>query len=252
VFAFQHAGYFGARHGASLFLADCGALAPDHLPAHGHGDALSFEWSAGGRRIVVDAGTYEYERGLVRDLARSTRVHNTVTLDDQDQAEFWAAFRVGRRPRVCMERYELLGRGFIVDGSHDGYAHLDGDPIHRRRFVVGRDSFVIDDSVDGGARQSVAARLLLHPDVQVRLNGKHMATLRAGDVAVVVESRHPMTVIDAEWFPDFGVRCACKQIVVHYAPAPCRGSFRLQRVELPAQAQLLETRFDPLSARAQG
>ncbi|MCC7014029.1 MAG: alginate lyase family protein [Planctomycetes bacterium] len=239
VFVFQDAGYFGARHGNSYFLADCGAIAPDHLPAHGHGDVLAFEWSVGGKRWIVDAGTYEYERGATRARARSSSAHNTVTLDDRDQAEFWAAFRVGRRPRVALERFEPLGHGFVLEGAHDGYAHLPGSPVHRRRFIVGRDSFVIDDSVDGGARQSVTARLLVHPDVSVRPIGRTAAHLHSGCVHVVVEARHPMVVVDAEWFPDFGVRRACKMIQIHYPPAPCRGSLRVQRVAAGAHAPLL-------------
>lgn len=230
VFVLEQAGYFGARHGDSLILVDCGRLAPDHLPAHGHGDVLAFEWTIGGRRFVVDAGVFEYERGELRDLSRSTAVHNTITIDNGDQAEFWAAFRVGRRPRVRLERYELLGRGFVLEGSHDGYAHLAGAPIHQRRFIIGRDSLVIDDSVDGGMRQSVSARLLLHPDVAVTTFGRHGVHMRHGNVSVVLESRHPLSVVEAEWWPNFGVRQATKRIVVHASPAPCRSSIRMHRI----------------------
>jgi uncharacterized heparinase superfamily protein len=230
VFALEHSGYFGARAGSSLFVADCGALAPDHLPAHGHGDALAFEWSVGGRRLIVDAGVYEYRPGQLRDEARTTRNHNTITLDDLDQAEFYSAFRVGRRPSVRCRRFETLGHGFVLEGSHDGYRHLPGAPVHVRRFIVGRDALVIDDSIDGGARQVARARLLLHPDVDVRPLGRQSVVLRTGEVAVLLESRHPITVVEAAWFPNFGVRVPTRQLVIHMPPAPCRGTLRLQRM----------------------
>lgn len=225
---FQDGGYFGARHGGSLFIADCGAIAPDHLPAHGHGDVLAFEWTVGGQRLIVDAGVFEYERGPMRDLSRSSRSHNTLTLDDRDQAEFWAAFRVGRGPRVKIERFETLGRGFVLEGSHDGYRHLRGAPIHRRRFIVGRDSLVIADSVEGGARQSVEA-LLLHPAVCVEKVGPG-AMFRIGSLAVLVETRHPLSIVDAHWWPNFGERIPTRQVVLHYPFAPCSGRFSLRRV----------------------
>lgn len=228
-FALASAGYFGLRTASSYLVVDCGALAPDHLPAHGHGDAFSFEWSLGGRRILVDAGVFEYERGELRDLSRSTRSHNTVTLDDRDQSEFWAAFRVGRRARVRCERFEPLGVGFVLEGAHDGYAHLPGAPIHRRRVIAAGDSLVIDDEVTGGARQSVRARLLLHPDVRVERR-RQETILSCGDVALVLEARGGLEVVDAWWFPDFGVKQPTKQIVVNYPPAPSRGFIRLQRV----------------------
>jgi len=232
-FELAQAGYYGLRSESSYLLVDCGALAPDHLPAHGHGDALAFEWSLGGQRIIVDAGVCEYERGEWRDLARSTRSHNTLTLDELDQSEFWAAFRVGRRARVRCERFEPLGHGFVLEGSHDGYAHLPGAPLHRRRFVASRESLVIDDEVVGGARQSVRARLLLHPDVLVEAR-KHEVVLRCGEVAVLLETRGRVEVVDAWWCPDFGVKRRTRQIVVTYPPAPSRGTVRLQRVPLSA------------------
>lgn len=232
-FALASAGYFGLRTSTSYLVVDCGALAPDHLPAHGHGDALSFEWSLGGRRIVVDAGVFEYERGELRDTSRATRSHNTVTLDELDQSEFWAAFRVGRRARVRCERFEPLGAGFVLEGAHDGYAHLWGAPVHRRRVIAAGESLVIDDEVIGGARQSVRARLLLHPDVAVERRRTEMV-LRSGDVALLLETRGGLELVDAWWFPDFGVKQRTKQIVITYPPAPSRGFVRLQRVPLAA------------------
>ena len=237
VFALPDAGYVGARNEESLLIADCGALGPNHLPAHGHGDALAFEWTLYGKRVIVDAGVHEYERGALRDEARSTRSHNTVTLDDRDQSEFWAAFRVGRRARVELHRFETLGRGFVLEAAHDGYSHLAGAPRHVRRFIVGRDSVVVDDEVQGGARQSVRARLMLHPDARVESVAQGLA-IRIGDLSVLVEARHPMLVADAFWCPDFGVRLPTKQIVISYSPAPCHGSFRLTKVNSARSSSL--------------
>lgn len=225
-FELRDAGYFGLRSGSSYLLVDCGALAPDHLPAHGHGDALAFEWSLCGRRIIVDAGVYEYERGEWRDLSRATRSHNTLTLDDLDQSEFWAAFRVGRRARVRCERFEPLGAGFVLQGSHDGYAHLAGKPRHMRRLSVTSGQVVVDDTVYGGAGQRAQARLLLHPDVRARRVRRGLA-LQCGDLWILLETSCPVALVDAHWCPDFGVRRATQQVVISYGHAPCTGRFTL-------------------------
>ena len=63
VFAYPDAGYFGRREGGDYFIADCGRIGPDALPAHAHGDVLSFELSLAGERIVVDPGVYEWGGG---------------------------------------------------------------------------------------------------------------------------------------------------------------------------------------------
>ena len=98
VFAYPQSGYFGLALGHNVFIADCGPIGPDALPGHGHGDVLSFEWSVGGRRVIVDQGVYEYVDGARRRTARSAMSHNTLCIEGFDQAEFFGDFRVGRRP----------------------------------------------------------------------------------------------------------------------------------------------------------
>ena len=99
-FAFADAGYFGLRSATSYLVVDCGRIAPDDLPAHGHGDVLSFEWSVGTQRVFVDQGVFEYIPGARRQAARSAASHNTLCLEGADQADFFGAFRCGRRPNV--------------------------------------------------------------------------------------------------------------------------------------------------------
>jgi uncharacterized heparinase superfamily protein len=235
VFALEAAGYFGVRGDSSLVLADCGSIAPDHLPAHGHGDALAFEWTVAGRRVIVDAGVFEYEQGPWRERARATGSHNTVTLDDQDQCEFWSSFRVGRRAHPHVLRFEARERGFVLEGSHDGFACLAGQPEHVRKLTATPDSIEVEDRIVGGAGQRVRARLLLHPDAQLeRVN--NLLRIELGPIAVALDCAHPCDVVEAWWCPDFGVRLPTKQLVITYPPAPCRGAFRLVRRGVHARA----------------
>ncbi len=227
VFALEHAGYFGARRAGNLVLADCGSIGPDHLPAHAHGDVLSFEWTVGHKRLIVDAGTLEYAVGPWRDWARGTPAHNTVSVDGQDQAEFWKAFRVGRRPRVELRCFEPREESFVLEGEHDGFARLEGAPRHTRRFSASPDALLIEDFVAGGSGQGVRAHLLLHPDARVDRRGDALVIV-SGEQEVELETQHSVSVVDAWWFPDFGDRRRTQQISLHYGSAPCEGVFRLQ------------------------
>ena len=132
VFALERAGYFGLRTDGSYFIVDCGRIAPDDLPAHGHGDILSFEWSVAGQRIIVDQGVFEYISGERRRRSRTAESHNTLCFEGADQADFFGAFRCGRRPNVKILKYEPSEDGFVLEGTHDGFAHLDGAPRHIR------------------------------------------------------------------------------------------------------------------------
>ncbi len=221
------AGYFGRREGADYVLVDCGRIAPDHLPAHGHGDVLSFEWDLSGRRLIVDAGVCEYH-GPWRPYSRSTRSHNTVTVDDADQCEFWSAFRIGRRPRQVHAERRVEDARLIVDGSHDGYARLPGRPIHHRTLEATAGRLDVEDRVVGGAGQAVRARLLCHPDcaVQPTKDGAHLT--RDG-VHARLRTASALSIVPAWWMPDFGQRLATSQVVLEYGAAPCAGRFTLER-----------------------
>lgn len=227
-FALQEAGYYGFRD-KNFVVIDCGAIAPEELPAHGHGDILSFEWTIGNKRMIVDAGVYEYNPGARRCYSRSTKAHNTVTIDGKDQCEFWGAFRVGRMAHVRCVRYEQRKDGFFLIGEHDGYRYLPGRPVHRRSYEVFPQKIVVRDQIRGGAGQSVEARLLLHPDCRLEPQANKWL-IRRENVVVRLETDAEVDVVKAEWFPDFGVVYPCIQIVLRYPQAPCEGWFSLEHL----------------------
>jgi len=147
-----------------VLIADCGPPGPDDLPAHVHADALSFELSLGQQRVLVDAGVFDYTAGPLRDRLRGTAAHNTVQIDERDQSEVWAAFRVGRRARVRLIHH---APGVVV-GALDGYATLG--VRHERRFesFPGR-GWRILDTIAGPGVHTADARLRLHPSLHFRL-----------------------------------------------------------------------------------
>jgi uncharacterized heparinase superfamily protein len=229
VFALRDAGYYGVRVADNYVLLDCGPIGPDSLPGHGHGDVFAFEWSVRGQRIVMDTGVLQYRASREREYVRSTRAHNTVTLDDADQAEFYGEFRVGRRPRVRVDRGEIFETGFRVIASHDGYSHFPGRPIHWRKMSATDSRLEIEDEIIGGAAQIAIARLLLHPDCRITLQRTGTVITRA-DTRILLRTDSPVTVSPAIWHPDFGETLETKQLVITYGAAPVRGGFTLEAV----------------------
>ena len=204
------AGYYrGDTRGNDAVICDAGLLAPDHQPGHAHGDMFSFELSLAGRRVIVDSGTFEYPPGEMRTWCRSTRAHNTVTVDDHDQAEFWGSFRVGRRGRPHDVRHQALADGFSLEGWHDGYRHLPAAAIHRRRFRwhdSGR--LEIHDRVTAKRPVRASARLHLHPECQIVDRDDRTVRVACGDVDFTV-AFGPTGSLRAEegWYcPRSGVR----------------------------------------------
>jgi uncharacterized heparinase superfamily protein len=147
-FSLPHAGYFGFRRDADYLIVDMGRIGPDDLPAHAHGDIGSIELSVGGRRMIVDPGVERYVAGPERAASRSAGSHNVLALDGGDQADFFGAFRCGRRPYVHVTEYLPYADGIAIEGWHDGYASLPGKPIVHRRVEARGATTTITDRVE--------------------------------------------------------------------------------------------------------
>jgi len=157
------AGYFRLGENPAFILFDAGALGPDHLPAHAHCDALSFEMSWGGRRIVTDTGVDRYEAGPERQFQRSTKAHSTLQVGGLEQGEPFGSFRMGRRPKVRGRRIDDR----TVEGEHDGFGRAG---VHHRRLQwnpPGQLTWV--DRVDGPQEVEVTVRVGLAPEASAAI-----------------------------------------------------------------------------------
>ncbi len=203
-FALKDAGYFGLRSEGAYLVVDCGRIAPDELPAHGHGDVGSFELSVARQRVFVDQGVYEYVAGERRQRSRSAASHNTLCFHGADQADFFGSFRCGRRPNIEVLEYQAGEDGFSLTATHDGFRNLSGSPRHVRRFDVAAERIEIEDRIEGATHQPASIGFLLHPAVVAEVSGRE-ARLRLGPLDIILSSSRPIDVEDTVWWPDMGV-----------------------------------------------
>lgn len=229
-FQYSEAGYYGIKNENNYIVFDAGKIGPDELPGHGHGDIFSFEWSVGGKRIIIDKGTYEYNDGKKRRESRSTLSHNTVNIAHEDQCEFWKAFRVARRADVKVEKCDCFSNRLSVKASHDGYKRLKNGPVHEREFIASYSNINITDKIYGGEGYSVEARLLFHPNCSVTLNDG-TCEVKNGNSQIHIDSDLSMELIETSWFPDFGKEVVTKQLIINYGYAPCEGKISLKQFQ---------------------
>lgn len=226
VFAYRDAGYFGAHWPELSIVADMGRIGPDDLPAHAHGDIGSFELSAGGLRFIVDQGVHEYVAGPRRDQSRAAASHAVLALDGADQAEFFGAFRCGRRPGVQVDRWEASDDGFVLEGRHDGYMGLPGKPVVVRRIAASPRSIRVIDRIVGTTDRTASVGLLLHPDCRVELIAGGAAIHRE-TVTIFVKSALSLTVEAAEWWPDMGHRMPTTRLRLTWPGGSADGAFAI-------------------------
>ena len=113
-----------------------------------HADQLHVDLWWRGVNIVGDPGTYLYNTPQPWENALSgTQVHNTLTLDGEDQMQ-----RVGRflwmdwaQAEVLAHEIDDRGRLKWVKAEHDGYCRMG--VRHQRTLSAGEDGWVITDEV---------------------------------------------------------------------------------------------------------
>ncbi|MFM1882495.1 MAG: hypothetical protein RJA05_904 [Planctomycetota bacterium] len=193
-------GYVRASRGPATILCDTAAIGPDEQPGHAHADTLSFEFSLGDQRVVVNGGTSTYAIGAQRSNERSTRWHSTLEFDGRDSSEVWGGFRVARRARIVARSVGVGPGGAVtIRGAHDGYARLRRGAVHQRTWMLTDARLVIEDSFP---HRPSRVRMLLHPSVEPI--GASRFRLPDGRALSLHVDGGDAAVEPASWSPGFG------------------------------------------------
>jgi hypothetical protein len=171
---FAETGYTIIRNDNLVFTFDHGSLGMAPLYNHGHADALSITLAKNGHPLLVDPGTYRYN-GVPqwRRYFKGTRAHNTITIDDQDQAVYETGFIWSKPYRAELTATESEKNKRFFSAVHNGYTRLK-DPVYHYRSILFFDeaNFLIRDSFSGSGMHKFQINYHLHPDVTIDQAGK--------------------------------------------------------------------------------
>jgi hypothetical protein len=146
---------------------------------HGHADALSLRLAMDGRRWLVDSGSGVYisKDPADRDTFRGTGAHNTVRVDEVDQAVAGEPFSWTHLPTTRAENW-VAGKSFTYFvGSHNGYARLADPVLHRRHVLNAGGLWLVRDVALGRAEHGLEIRWHFASDLEVQ-------TLESGRVQI--------------------------------------------------------------------
>ena len=185
----RYSGYQRLEAGGAVLLLDAGVPPVPRFSAEAHAGCLAFELSDRDQRIVVNCGAPDAARVEMREAARTTAAHSTLTLDDASSCQFagragWQAALAGRilqgPVRVPVERREEDGHS-AVDASHDGYVLRFGYVHHRSLALSADGGALLGSDALAPARGrgpdrpvAFALRFHLHPNVSARLDDGHV------------------------------------------------------------------------------
>lgn len=190
-------------------VMDCAPLGYLSIAAHGHADALAFTLSVAGEELLIDPGTYAYHTHKQwRDYFRSTRAHNTVCVDGQDQSVMGGNFIWLKHAAATFEACELDVPLERVTGNHDGYLRL-ADPLRHRREVIfdkAAGTLSVLDTLECKKRHQVDIHWHCHEEAEVSLLDSGVEIVRdRGKVTLTMEdNRFLLRLARGEESPPLG------------------------------------------------
>jgi len=156
---------------------------------HTHNDKLSFTLHVAGDDFLVDPGTYLYTSDPERrNLFRSTAMHNTVTVDHQEQNEFipHSLFSLENTVRIITDASNSESR---LMARHTGYARFSDPVIHSRTIERQSNplSWIVRDELIGRHEHHLQWSFIPGPDIIVELVNGNSVRL-AGKAGVLLIS----------------------------------------------------------------
>lgn len=155
--------------GREVYLhVDTAPLGYLSIAAHGHADALSFFLEVDGLPYIADVGTYTYHSEPEwRAYFKGTLAHNTIRVDEQDQASNAGPCLWVDHYRPDLAFFTEDAEKVVVRGSHDGYASLGVTHTRTYQFDKATETIIITDQVESDGQHLYEIPFHLHPDIQV-------------------------------------------------------------------------------------
>ena len=169
------------KNNFEVFL-DVGDIKPDYQPGHSHADTFNFELYFNAKPIIVDKGVSTYEKNNKRQQERSTKSHNTVTINGKNSSNIWSGFRVAQRAKATITTDNVLK----VAAHHNGYLKTH-KTTHSRDFDFLENELKITDIIQNTTAE---ARFHFHNEVKDISLDKNSILLQTENLMFKFKAEH--------------------------------------------------------------
>lgn len=196
-------GYRKIKKDRYEMIVDVGNIGPDYIPGHAHSDTFNFELYVDRKPFIVDTGLSTYESNDRRQLERSTKSHNTIEIDGENQSEVWGGFRVAKRAKII----DLKESTDSTIAMHDGYKRKK--VLHTRQYVTKKEKITIIDTLDTKNKHQGVGYIHFHPSINVKMVEKELI---CNNVIIICSGK--IELIEYNYSPEFNteIRAQCAKI----------------------------------------
>lgn len=209
-------GYHILRNKDIYCIIRCGQHGTNGIGNHSHNDQLSFELNVNGNDFIIDPGMYIYTGDYkMRNLFRSTQMHNTVYIDNLEQNEFDNS-NIFLLKDECKAKIISSGESYF-EGEHFGYLNKIG-VIHRRSIKLNDNKITIVDTLDSisnSKKSFIIFNLNYDLNCYVDRNNKYV-TAKKDDtiIKIEVDKCNNIFIKDSYMSRQYGDSIRNKQIII--------------------------------------
>lgn len=205
-------GYQRLSVGDTSILVDTGIPSRLELSKGAHCGCLSFEFSSGRSRFIVNSGYPAFAAPAFQRASRSTAAHSTITINDTSSSRisrssiFGPIMFPGVTDVTATRETDVKGSD-ILTASHDGYLKIFGY-IHQRQIELNADGSKIkgrdlvqaqhDDPKRLSVSDEVVCRFHIHPSIELVSLDEESVMMRATDGTswVLAAPGHVLSIAD--------------------------------------------------------
>jgi len=221
--------YIVVENNNSKLIFDIGPIGLYENPGHGHSDISSFIYSSQGITLFIDPGTKNYSSLEDDKQLKRSILHNTLSVDGEDQAKLWGFFRWAYLPKNNKYNFSNNDEFISLENEYEGFYSI-GKIVHKRTLIIYNNKLIINDLVVGKGEHKLLFTFILNPQIKV-IEDADRLILSAGEKNWEMKSKNCTGnfIIDNQfYYPSYGVGVATKRI-----------TFEINLVNLPFQNEIM-------------
>lgn len=169
--AYKDSGYYILRNDNVYIIIKCGPNGMNGNGGHTHNDQLSFELNICSKDFIIDLGTYVYTADYrLRNLFRSTSMHNTLQVGNLEQNNFEEKelFRINNETKAQLLNFN----NNYFKGRHYGYKDKVGIIAEREVKLEDNKIIINDFIIEGPGNIKYKKYIRFHLDKEVEIEKK--------------------------------------------------------------------------------
>lgn len=208
---YDKGGYYILRNDRIYCMVRCGELSLRGQGGHSHNDQLSMELNVDGEDFIIDPGTYVYTSDYkMRNLFRSTKMHNTLYINNYEQNDF-NEYNLFYMKEQSFGKCAFFNETSFI-GRHYGFREKCG-LIHERQINMENNELIIIDKVIGSTVGNAYINFLL--DFGVTIEEKQNGIqLNKNGKKIFIQFNNEYSITDAFVSYGYGQRLSTSKISI--------------------------------------